>query len=54
MAKNNLEKVGDIALGSAEKEAIKSFLQYIDCNKLSDKIKIPCDFLLKKCTEEQT
>ena len=26
MVRNNLEKVGDVALGSAEKEAIKYFL----------------------------
>lgn len=54
MMKHNLDKLGNISLGNAEKEAIGAFLSSLEDKKIADKLKIPCDFVLKRVNEEQT
>ena len=52
--KNNLERLGDVCLGGVQKEAINDFMVGLEQEKMTDKIKIPCDFLFEKKSEEQT
>jgi hypothetical protein len=46
--KNNLERLGNVCLGGVEKEAIAEFMARLEQDNISEKIKIPCDFVLEK------
>ena len=53
LAKHQKEALGDISLGKSEKEAIENVLQKVSETNNEHKLKIPCDFTLRKVVEEQ-
>ncbi|MCB0369765.1 MAG: hypothetical protein KDD45_10085 [Bdellovibrionales bacterium] len=53
MAKNKLEKFGNITLEAPEKESINNFLLSVERDKKAEMIKVPHDFILCKVGEEQ-